>query len=788
MTGQVLSGLTEEEARERLEARGPLPEPETSRSTASIVRANVVTPFNVILLSLGLLTLAFSDWRDALFLGIVVSNAGIGIWQELRAKRKLDALAALVAPHATVVRGGVERSVGVPDVVVGDLVRVAPGDQVVADGLVVDGTGLLLDESVLTGESRPVPHGTGDEVRSGSFVVEGVAAYEATAVGPDSYAGRVTGTAREFRHPRSPLEEAVNRLLYVLVGVMIPLALMLVVALEKQDIATRQAVDTAVAGMVTLIPEGLVLLVSVTFAAAAVRLARRGALAQQLNAIESLASVDTLCFDKTGTLTEAGLRLVSVVPVNGVGSERLTDALGTFAASSPTHNGTLEAIAASCPARALPAEETVPFASRRRWSGLKLGADRYVLGSPELFPLAGHAGAAQAEQAGGRRVLAFGTAAGPFPDDPDTGPPPLELLGLVVLAEQLRPDARETVAFLAREGVSLMVLSGDDPATVGAIAADAGIAGGASPYDGRELPAEETALATLVAQTSVIGRVSPEDKRRVVEALRRRGHYVAMVGDGVNDVPALKAARLALAQGTGTEMARAVSDVVLVTGDFASVPGMVAEGRRILRNIQRVTKLFVTKSVFAAFLILAIGLTPTEYPLLPRHLTVIGALTVGIPAFFLALAPSEGAWRTTGFLREVARFAVPAGVAAGLGVVVSYLVTLNVFDSGLLQARTAATSTVIVVGLYLVLALEATGPRRAAWVGILCAVLLATYAAVLALPGVRSFYELAVPSAATTLMIGIGSGLAIGFLRFTDDRFVPFRRTGAGSDPGTMAI
>ncbi len=786
MADQVRSGLTEDEARRRLDERGALPEPETSRSTASIVRANVVTPFNTILLGLGLLTLAFSDWRDALFLGIVVTNAGIGIWQELRAKRKLDALAALVAPHATIVRDGAARSVTVPEVVVGDLVRLAPGDQVVADGLVVGGTGLLVDESILTGETSPVARSVGDFVRSGSFVVEGVGDYEASAVGPDSYAGRITGTAREFRHPRSPLELAVNRLLYVLVGVMIPLAAMLVVALAKQDVSVRHAVDTAVAGMVTLIPEGLVLLVSVTFAAAAVRLARRGALAQQLNAIESLASVDTLCFDKTGTLTEARLRLVDLVPVDGHGRERLSDALGTFAASSPTRNGTLEAIAAACPGQAMEPSETVAFASRRRWSGLRLGTERYVLGSPDLFPLGELAATAHSEREGGRRVLAFGTTVDGFPEDADAAPPPLHPLGLVVLAEQLRPDAAETVAFLAREGVAVMVLSGDDPVTVGAIAGDAGIAAGMTPIDGRALPADEAELAALVGQGSVIGRISPEDKRRVIEALVADGRYVGMVGDGVNDVPALKAARLALAQGTGTQMAQAVSDVVLVTGDFASVPGMVAEGRRILRNIQRVTKLFVTKSVFAAFLILAIGLTPTEYPLLPRHLTVIGALTVGLPAFFLALAPSEGPWRTTGFLREVARFAVPAGVAAGLGVIVAYLVSLNVFDSGLLQARTAATTVVIIVGLYLVLALEATGVTRARWVSILCTALFATYVAVLALPGVRSFYELAVPSAATVLLVAVGSGLAIGFLRLTDDRFIPFRERGDGNDAATM--
>jgi cation-transporting P-type ATPase E len=769
------AGLTEEEASERLAARAHAPRPESSRSTASIVRANLVTPFNAVLLALGGLTLAFSDWRDALFLGIVVANSGIGIWQELRAKRKLDALAALVAPRATVVRDGHEREVVVEEVVTGDLVRVGAGDQVVADGTLVADEGLLVDESVLTGESRPVDRSTGDELRSGSFVVEGSGMFVVTAVGADSYAGRIAGTAREFRHPRSPLEQAVNLLLYVLVGAMVPLAAMLVAALWKQDVGVRHAVDTAVAGMVTLIPEGLILLVSVTFAAAAVRLARGGALAQQLNAIESLASVDTLCIDKTGTLTEPRLRVVSLIPAGDVESERLAHLVGRYASTMPSPNPTLAALAEVGSAAAEPPREVVPFSSRTRWSGLQLGDVRYVLGAPELFRLGELEPEVRGQQANGRRVVAFGTANGGFPAEIGEKPPPLTLLGIAVLAEDLRPDTVETVRYLVAEGVDLRVLSGDDPRTADSIAHDAGVPRERPPVDGSTLEHDDAILREAL-HASVVGRISPDGKRRVVEALRHQGRYVAMLGDGVNDVPALKAARLAIAQGSGTQMARAVADVVLVTSAFSSIPHMVVEGRRILRNIQRVAKLFVTKSVFAAFLILAIGLTPTEYPLLPRHLTVVGALTVGVPAFFLALAPSEGPWRTDGFLREVGRFAVPAGVAAGLGVIVSYLVTLNVFDQGLLQARTAATSTVVVIGLYLVLALEATVPRRARWVGLLCLSLLAVYVAVLALPGVRGFYELAVPQAATLLMIIVGSALAIGFLWLTDDRFVPLRR------------
>jgi P-type E1-E2 ATPase len=717
------TGLSESEAARRLAERGPVEPPATSRSTASIVRANVFTLFNAILLVLGVLTLAVGHPEDALFLGIVIANSTIGIVQELRAKRALDQLAALVAPHATVIRDGAARTVDVEEVVVGDLVRVEAGNQVVADGLLTSSDALALDESILSGESRPVPRAAGDEVRSGSFAVEGAGTYEVTAVGQDSYAQRIAGEAREFRHPRSPLELELNRLLLVTVGVMVPLGTILVYSLWQRDTPLDEAVTTSVAGIVTLVPEGLILLASVTFAAAALQLARRGALAQQLNAIESLASVDVICLDKTGTLTEAKLRVLDVEPAE------IEEPLARFAASSPSRNATLQAIAEAFPGEPEEVLEYEPFSSSKRFSALRLRDGRYVLGAPELFGL---------ESDGrGRRVLGFGR---------DEFRP----LGRVVLAEQLRPEARKTVEFLLGEGVELQILSGDDQATVEAIAGDAG-----------------------VEPESVHGRVSPDDKKRFIERLRHSGRYVAMVGDGVNDVPALKSARLAIAQGTGSEMTRSVADVVLVSGDFGAVPAMMAEGRKILRNIQRVTKLFVTKSVFAAFLILLVGVTATPYPLLPRHLTLAAMLTVGIPSFFLALAPSEGPWQTKGFLRDVARFAVPAGTAAGLGVLAAYHFALDVVDAPLIDSRTVAVSVLVLVGLYFVLALEASERHRGRAVLGLCVAMLVVYALVLAGGWTRDFFDLAVPGVWEVVAILGGTGLAVGGLVLTDDRFVP---------------
>ena len=770
-TTLLLQGLTEQEAERRLAGRPPESDG-SSRSYKSIVVANVFTVFNLILLVFGVLTLAFGEAQDALFLAILVANAGIGIAQEVRAKRSLDRLAALVAPHATVVRDGRTRRVDVDDVVEGDLVLVEQGDQVVADGTLERSDGLALDESILTGETAPASRGRGEEVRSGSFAVEGSGAYVVSAVGDDSYASRVAGIAKEFRHPRSPLERAINRLLFILVGVLVPLGVALGWALWRRHTSLHNAVPTTVAAVVTLVPEGLILLTSLTYAVAGMRMAARGILAQQLNAIESLASVDTICIDKTGTLTDAQLQLEALLPASGVDEGELAYALGRYAASAPSRNATLAAIDDYC-GSGEPEEPrgVVPFSSSRRWSALTLGAATYVLGAPELFPLGELETVAEREGAAGRRVVAFGTAGGPL--DADSPLRGLELLGLVVLGERLRADARETVEFFRNQGVRITVLSGDRPDTVAAVAADAGIDVDAPPLDGRDLPQDQASLRRLLDEHAVVGRIAPEDKRRVVEALTAGGRYVAMIGDGVNDVPALKAARLAIAQGSGSQMARSVADLVLVRGDFASVPALVAEGRKVLRNLQRVAKLFVTKSAFAAFVVLSIGLTPQAYPLLPRHLTLAAGLTIGIPSFFLALAPSEGRFRSEGFLFDVGRFAVPAGIAAGLGVVASFTFARNVGRLPLAESRTIATTVLVLVGLYLLLALEATSRRRAAAISSLIAAMLVLYSLVLVAPFARHFFALSAPGPGGIFIALAGAALAVAGLWLTDDRFVP---------------
>jgi magnesium-transporting ATPase (P-type) len=751
-----------------LNARGPLPRQRSSRSYASIIRANTLNIPNAILFVFGVLTLAFASWKDALFLGILVANITIGSFQEIRSKRALDRLAALVAPDAAVVRDGTEHRVPLEEVVVGDLVRLTAGDQVVADGSVVRADGLALDEANLTGESEPVVRGAGEPVWSGSFAVEGNALFEATAVGTDSRAAKLTATARAFRHPRSPLERANDRLLLWIIALAVPLAIGLTASVFTRVHGNAARVQAITAGLVNLVPEGLILLISVTAAVSAFKIARRGVLAQQLNAVESLASVDVVCTDKTGTLTEPTPRVVALVPAGGTDEATFARELATFAASAPSPNLTLEAIKGAnlADVSSVTVVGQVPFSSRRRWSGLDLDGTRLVLGAPERFDTADGALKRRAleEASSGRRVLALGRSERPLPVGALEPPFPddVQPLGLVVLAERLRPNAAETVAFFSKQQVVLKVLSGDAPATAGAIAHDAGVPGSTPALNGEALPTKPEALREAVLSAPAVGRISPDGKRAVVDALDDAGRYVAMVGDGVNDVPALKEARLAMAQGSGAQIARSVADLVLVRDDFGAVPGMVAEGRQILRNIQRVARLFVTKTVFTALVVLAVGIPTATYPLLPRQFTIASTVTIGVPAFLLALAPSSGPWRPEGFLRAVARFAIPSGAAIAAGIIAGYLLARYGLDLGLIRSRTVATGIVVFGGLAVVIRVEHAHGRRQVGVWALCALMLGIFSLALVVPWLREFYELAKPTGEMLAAWALGTLIAVG--------------------------
>ena len=767
------SGLSSAEAAARLAALGPRPDDTGSRPVRAIVRANVLTLINAITLGFLVLIAAAGAWNDAIFAAIIAVNTLIGIVQEVQAKRNLDRLALAVAPRASVLRDDVPVERRAEELVPDDVVLLQPGDGVVADGVVVEARGLALDESVLTGESNQVPKETGDGVRSGSYCAAGTGRYRVTAVGDEAFAAGLTRDARHEVRRRSPLQLEIDRLLRVLLLVMVPMAIALGLALYLHRAEFREAAQTATASLISIVPEGLVLLASVTFAAGAVRIGRRGALVQQLNAVESLASVDTVCLDKTGTLTDGTLELAAVVPAPGVPEDEARRMLARLAAAGSVRSATSDALAAALGTTDL-AEEAraeVPFSSRWKWSGVDLDGLALVLGAPESLGAPGLEDEVRARQSERERVLVFGRAAS-LPPAPENGglplpPPGFAPLGLAALRERMRPDALDLVAYLRREGVDLKIMSGDAPATVQAVARAAGF-----PVDsavaGPDLPDDPQALGEVVERHAVFARVTPEQKRGLVLALRARGRYPAMVGDGVNDVPAMKAASLAIAVGGGAQIARGVSDIVLLRDDFRAVPAGIVEGRRILANIRRVAKLFVVKSAFAATLILTIGLAGGDYPLLPRQISFAALLTVGVPAFALALAPSTGRPPALSFMRDLAHFSVPGGIVSALAVLAAYGATRSLPGRSVEDARTVAVIVLVLTGLYLVWLLEDEAMQRsqvrALGVVGLMASLLALLAVSFALPPVRRFFALEPLGAAELLLSLLGAVFAVGAL------------------------
>jgi cation-transporting P-type ATPase E len=773
-----IQGLSSAEAAERLRLLGPVEE-DASRSLRSIVLANSLTLFNAIILGFFLLVLSQGLWADALFGVIAIVNSAIGIRQEMKAKETLDNLALLVAPQAEVVRDGQRIELRAEELVPGDVARVEPGDQIIADGPVIASRGLTVDESLLTGEADGIRKRGGDRMLSGAFCTSGSGFYEIDAVRGDSYAEKVAGEAKEFRHPPSPLQTEVDRILKATTIIMVPLAVLMFAGFLVRGVDFTEAAQTATAGLITLIPEGLVLLMSVTLAVAAVRLARMETLVQQISATEALAAVDTICVDKTGTLTDGTLELIDVVSADPPGAEGAERALGRFAASAGERNRTLETIAEAFPEHASSVAAEVPFSSRWKWSGLTLNGEgpprSYVVGAPDVLVGCGALSLSpdlqrrlESEAGEGRRVIAFGEAPGGLPDDPATEPPPrLEPVALVVLEESLRPDAAETIEFMREQEVDLKLISGDARLTVTAVASALGVDPAAGVVEGPALPTDPAALARVADRNTIFCRITPEQKKALVGALSDSGRFTAMIGDGVNDVPALKQARLAVAMGSGSQITKGIADIVLLRDQFSMLPRAVAEGRRIARNIHRLGRLYLTKTVYAGFLIVAASLIGFTFPFLPRQLTVAAMLTIGIPSFVLALAPSEGPLYRGRLLRALAAFAVPAGIGIGIGSLLSFGLVDGIFGGSLNEGRTAATTTLIVLGLAFILLLE-RGPGRdhiaiQGYMLAMVSLLGGLLAAILALEPLRQFFELELLSAGQwfVCMVSVAVGLLV---------------------------
>ncbi|MGV9694854.1 HAD-IC family P-type ATPase [Streptomyces sp. NPDC003470] len=743
------TGLTAAEVAERV-ARGQVNDipVRSSRSLGEIVRANVLTRFNAIIGVLWVIMLIVAPIQDSLFGFVILANTGIGIIQEWRAKKTLDSLALIGEVRPDVRRDGRTTPISTSLIVLDDVIEIGPGDKAVVDGVCVEADGLEIDESLLTGEADPVVKRPGDQVLSGSFVVAGGGAFRATRVGREAYAAQLAEEASRFTLVQSELRSGISTILKYVTWMMVPTAIGLIISqLVTKDDAFKDSVARTVGGIVPMVPEGLVLLTSVAFAIGVVRLGRKQCLVQELPAIEGLARVDTVCLDKTGTLTEGGMDVTEVRALGGADEEYVRTVLGALGASDPRPNASLQAIIDASPATGAAegwrCTDSLPFSSARKYAGATFetadgASGTWLLGAPDVLlteddPALAETGRLNEQ---GMRVLLLARATRDLEDaEPAEGAVPT---ALVVLEQRLRPDAADTLRYFADQDVRAKVISGDNAVSVGAVAAKVGLSGSA--VDARRLPADREAMAGELDAGTVFGRVTPQQKRDMVGALQSRGHTVAMTGDGVNDVLALKDADIGVAMGSGSEATRAVAQIVLLNNSFATLPSVVAEGRRVIGNITRVATLFLVKTVYSVLLAVLVVCSRVEYPFLPRHLTLLSTLTIGVPAFFLALAPNTERARPH-FVRRVMRYAVPGGVVAGAATFVTYLVARHHYSGpGALDAETsAATLTLFLVSMW-VLAIVARPYTW--WRVLLVAAMGLAFLVVLVVPWLQDFFAL----------------------------------------------
>jgi cation-transporting ATPase E len=783
-------GLSDEEvARRRAAGEGNVISISTSRPYYDIVRENVFNFVNTVLFVLGIVLVALGRPGDALIsVGVVLANSLVGVVQEVRAKQTLDRIALLSRPTATVLRAGRELTVDPSAVVRGDVLCISTGEQVVADGRVIGDSALEIDESLLTGESKPVTKRVGDLLYSGSFCVAGQSWYAATAVGTESLVYHLTASARAFRREYTPLQRQINLIIRVVLLLAIFLEILTVVgaAINRLPVVETVSMSVVVLGIV---PNGLVLAIAVAYGAAAVRIAGHGILVEQANAVESLSHADVLCLDKTGTLTTGRFQLRELHAC-GIGLADLERQLGAFAASVSAPNPTIAAIGRAYSGRPATVQAEVPFSSARRWSALALDEGSsvgfFVLGASDALEASLDPDVTRQSLVGawteqGLRVLLFAyqpdLAACRQGEGSPSLPARLIPLGLIGLADELRNETELTLAAFAETGVQLKIISGDDPRTVTALARQVGCGPEVEAHDGSELVGVSSGrLAALVEEGAIFGRIAPEQKRDLIFALQRQGHQVAMIGDGVNDVPALKQANLGIALGSGSPAARAVADLVLLDDSFASLPKAVREGQRVRNGMTDILKLFLTRVLSMALLLIGTGIVG-EFPLGPKHNALLTLLTVGIPSIALAAWARPGPALRPSALRQMLHFVLPAaltltivelGVHLAAYLMVDSVLTPTLGDSAaeiqaIATAQSAVTTVGILSGLLLLVFVE---PPLELWVGgdrlsddwrpgFLALGLLVAYGGVLCVPALRAFFSLAPLSGFAYLLLGV---------------------------------
>jgi len=796
MSAALAAGLTEVDVAQRISEGKTNDVPaRAARSVAEIIRGNVFTRINAILGVLLIIVLSTGSVINGAFGLLIIANSAIGMIQELRAKQTLDKLAIVGQAKPLVRRQSRTGSVSTPlapsEVVLDDVIELGPGDQIVVDGVILEAANLEIDESLLTGEADPIAQDAGQQVMSGSFVVAGSGAYRATKVGREAYAAKLAEEASRFTLVKSELRSGINKILQFITYLLVPAgALIIYTQLFTTDAGLRESVLRMVGALVPMVPEGLVLMTSIAFAVGVIRLGRRQCLVNELPAIEGLARVDVVCADKTGTLTENGMRLSDLLRLET--SERDISAvaaiLAQLAADDPRPNASMAAIAEAYDSPpGWIATATAPFKSATKWSGTSYkGQGNWVIGAPDVLLDARSAVAEQAEQIGakGLRVLLLGSSGLPV-DDP-AAPGAVTPAALVVLEQRIRSDARDTLDYFHSQEVSVKIISGDNAVSVGAVAGSLGIKGEA--MDARALPTGSDELADEIENFTTFGRVRPDQKRAMVHALQSRGHTVAMTGDGVNDVLALKDADIGVAMGSGSPASRAVAQIVLLDNKFATLPYVVGEGRRVIGNIERVSNLFLTKTVYSVLLAILVGFAglsarlfgtdPLLFPFQPIHITIAAWFTIGIPAFILSLAPNKERARP-GFVRRVMTSALPSGLVVGVATFTSYLLAYEGRAATEIEQTQASTAALITLLVSAVWVLAVIARPYEWWRVALVAGSGLAYVVIFSIPLARELFMLDTSNVATAsraLGVGLLGAVAVEVIWWVQGRVLGERR------------
>ena len=700
------TGLSSAQAQERVDAGwANLPIDPPGKTVGQIIKSNVFTYFNMLFFLLAAFVLVFGTWQNAMFLGVVFANIAIGIVQELRSKRTLDKLTLLTAPHGAVIRDGRQRKIPTSEMVRDDIVVFSAGSQIFADAVVVAGE-CSVNEALITGEADEIKKPAGADLLSGSFVVSGECRARLTQVGADSYANRLTIEAKEAKPPQqSEMMRSLTRLVQIIGIAIIPLGILMaikeIVWLER---SVSNGVVATVASLIGMIPEGLYLLTSMALAAGVVRLAQKKTLVHDMGCIETLARVDVLCVDKTGTVTENKMVVEDVIPLcpDRFEEEDIRLIMADYVAAMRADNDTMAALRKYFTGKVTQqAIKAVPFTSAKKFGGVSFHEDEtYLLGAPDVLlgeRYGKYARQIDAYSSKGCRVLLLALYDGQ-PDDEELDAP-LMPISLILLSNKIRAEAPETFRYFAKQGVAIKVISGDNAMAVSEVAKRAGIKGAESYVDARTLETEED-IAEAIEKYTVFGRVTPDQKRKFVRALKAGGHTVAMTGDGVNDVLALKEADCSIAMASGSDAASQVSHIVLLESNFAAMPSVVAEGRRVINNIERSAALFLVKNIFSFALALISLIFTLPYPVTSAQMSLVSALTIGAPGFVLAMEPNIS--RIKGkFLPNVIYRALP-GALTDLFLVLGVILFCMVFEVEDNMMSTVCAIILNIVGLMVV--------------------------------------------------------------------------------------